>query len=608
MTKRSRRKKSRVLLNLPESPIKYRAQPDEPVERKPSVCDIRQEDLDRNIMIVLLVFGAYLSWRYFGHQIVPNSDFPAFVRVAKSLLALEMPTSFKRAPVLGLLQVSLSKFVTGQHPLLTAGWLLNAILYPLNIVLLYLVAKSFIPKAAAWFAVIAAINPWLLSMLVQPLVETTLVFFILLTFCLMMRRSKWCYLSAAVAAMVRYEGAALILATFVLDMLESKSSRQRLIALLYSALASIPLALWLLGTYISIKSADAGTSGHYLAQYGHGTVFVKFATLLGRVGFASLFWPTSQDMIGPMRVTVTVIAAAGALFGCAYGLYKKKWDVLAILLFLIPYMLIHSLKSGTRDRYCIPIASLVLLLAWFGIQAVLEITGGRFAVPLTFVIVAQVAISAFFVLWAIELADDVSKVSYLSLKSASVPWAGLFAVAAVFLLVVLTWQARFILNAMTLSALLCLMIFSNQFMLVPMMGDGQNNAEFKKLADWYIANAQPGEKLLTTLPSTVGIFAPKHLSSFVHTKRLKTESPDEFVQACYKKNITYVTWDSRLGLFPQDSYYKKWGLENISALARPRDVGPFVFIHTVSQSSRRFINIFRLADKQNAGEKNGATP
>lgn len=599
MTNRSKRKKGRILLDPPDSPIKYRARPGEPVNKKASICEIRQKNLELYIIIVLLVFGAYLSWLYFGHQIVPNSDFPAFVRVAKSLLALEMPGSFKRVPVLGLLQIGLSKLVTGQHPLLTAGWLLNAILYPLNIVLLYLVAKKFIPKAAAWFALIAAINPWLLSMLVQPIAETTLIFFILLTFYLMLRRSKWCYFFAAATTMVRYEGVALILAAFVLDMLKSKPNRQRLIALLCSVLASIPLAVWLLGTFISIKSADAGASDHYLTQYGHGTVFAKFANLLGQVGFAGLFWPTSQDMIEPLRTTVTVIAAGAALFGCAYGLYKKKWDLLALLLFLVPYVLIHSLKSGTRDRYCIPIASLALLLAWFGVRAVLKIISNRFTIPLTFVVVAQVVISAFFVLWTIELTGDISKIGYLSLKSASVPWAGLFAVVALFVLAVLTWQVRFILNAMTLSALLCLMIFSNQFMLVPIMGDGQTNAEFKKLANWYIANARPGEKLLTTLPSTVGIFAPKNLLNFVHTKWLETDTPEEFVQACYKRNITYVAWDSRLGFTPQNSYYKKWGLKNISALGKSRDVGPFEFIHRISQNNRRFINIFRLVDKQN---------
>jgi len=559
-------------------------------------------------MVVLLLFGSYISWLYFGHQVVPNSDFPAFGRVARSLLAFEMPASFKRAPVLGLLQIGLSKFVTGPHPMLTAGWLLNAILYPLSIVLLYLIAKRFIPKAAAWFAIIAAINPWLLSMLVQPIAETTLIFFILLTFYMILRRSKWCYFFAAVTTMVRYEGAALILAAFVMDMIESKSGRQRLIALVCSALASIPLTLWLLGTFVSVKSAGAGAAGHYLTQYGHGTVFMKFANLLGQVGFAGLFWPASQNMAGTLRLTITILASGLLLFGCAYGLYRKKWDILALLLFFVPYLLIHSLKSGTRDRYCIPIAWLVLLLAWFGVQAVFEIVNRRFKVPVTVITIAHLILSAFLALWAIELTGDVSKISHFSTKSASVPYAACFALMAIFVLGILAWRFRFLFAGLSLSVMLCLMIVSNQFTLVRIMGDGQNSAEFKKLADWYLANARPGEKLLTTLPSVVGIFAPEYQPNFVHTKWLKTDTPEEFVQACYNKNITFVAWDSRLGLATQDSYYKKWGLENMSTLARPRDVGPFKFVHQIRRDDRWFINIFRLVDEHNTGEQDKSTP
>ena len=155
------------------------------------------------VIAVLLLFGAYLSVLYFGHKVVPNSDFPDFVAVGKSLLAFDMPKSFKRAPILGILQVTLGKIVGGQHPNLTGGWLLNAIILPLNLVLLYLIAGKILPKAASWFALIATVNPWTIAMLVDPIVETTLVFFILLTILLMLKRSGWCYVFAALTCMVR---------------------------------------------------------------------------------------------------------------------------------------------------------------------------------------------------------------------------------------------------------------------------------------------------------------------------------------------------------------------------------------------------------------------
>ena len=154
----------------------------------------RQRYFEFFVVAAFLAFGAYHSILYFGHKIVPTSDFPAFVRVGHELLSFKAPSDFKRAPVLGLLQAPLSHLVGGQHPLLTAGWLLNAILHPLNGVLFWLVGRRIIGKSAAWIAVIAIINPWVLNMLRDPIVEITLLFFVLVTFYFIFRRSGWSYL------------------------------------------------------------------------------------------------------------------------------------------------------------------------------------------------------------------------------------------------------------------------------------------------------------------------------------------------------------------------------------------------------------------------------
>ncbi|MCK4828245.1 hypothetical protein KA005_71610, partial [bacterium] len=80
------------------------------------------------IIAVLFAFGIYNSVLYFGHQVVPNPDFNGFIRVGHELLSFQLPSDYKRVPVVGILQVSLSYLVGGKHPELTAGWLLNAIL------------------------------------------------------------------------------------------------------------------------------------------------------------------------------------------------------------------------------------------------------------------------------------------------------------------------------------------------------------------------------------------------------------------------------------------------------------------------------------------------
>ena len=158
---------------------------------EPLTTQAKEKNFELFIIALLLAFGIYHSVLFFGHKVVPNSDFPAFAQTGHELLSFKAPSSYKRAPVLGLLQASLSYLVGGQHPDLTAGWLLNAILHPLNAILLWLVGRKIIGKTAAWIAVIAVINPQVIYMLADPIVETTLLFFVLLTFYFIFKHSRW---------------------------------------------------------------------------------------------------------------------------------------------------------------------------------------------------------------------------------------------------------------------------------------------------------------------------------------------------------------------------------------------------------------------------------
>ena len=114
------------------------------------------------------------------------------------------------------------------------------------------------------------------------------------------------------------------------------------------------------------------------------------------------------------------------------------------------------------------------------------------------------------------------------------------------------------------------------------------------LSDWYVNNAVPGEKLAATLTNFIRFFAPKESKYFVSTGSIGGNDAAKFIQKCYKKDIRYVAWDSRIGLTPANSYYKKWGIAKIAMLARPQSTGPYEFITQLKHSDRRYINVFRL--------------
>lgn len=566
----------------------------------------REKYFEFFLIVVLLAFGIYQSVLYFGHKIVPNSDFPAIIRVGHKLLSFQIPEDFKQTPVVGILQVLLSCFVGGQHPELTAGWLLNAILHPLNLILFWLLGREIIGKSAIWFAVIAILNSWVIYMLIEPLKETSLLFFTLLTFYLIFKRSNWSYLLASITTMVRYEGAALIMAAFVMDMLYCKSRRERIRSFLYSALATIPLALWMLGTVLTWQE---GTS-HYLnvffkSAFSEGfaehaaerTGIVRHMQLLWLVGFRPLFMPypgAGDDFVQLLWKLSKLVAVVGFFFGSVYGLCKRRWKVLALLLFFVPYFLLHARYPYPIQRFHSTIFWIALLLCWFGLQSGWKLINGKGRIPKGMVLALQVLVAVILIIWLVSIVPYLPEAARFSPKSASLPYVAMSLVGLIFIGRILVYGPRHILRELAILAFVCLIIVSNQFALAGLVGDGQADMEFKLLADWYIANARPGEKMLTTLPHVVRLYAPKHKDSLLQVGDIKAENPSDFTKKCYGENITYVAWDSRLGLNPGNEYYKFWGLKNIVMLSQPRSIGPYEFITQIRANERRFIYIFRL--------------
>lgn len=576
-----------------------------------SVNQLEAEELERSerylelfLIGAFLTFGIYQSVLYFGHKVVPISDFPDIARVGHDLLSFRLPARFKQAPVVGILQALLSYFVGGQHPDLTAGWLLNAILHPLNMVLFYLVAKEIIGRAAIWFAVIAILNYWVIYMLTEPIMETTLLFFSLLTFYLIFKRSSWCYVAASITTMVRYEGAALILAAFVMDMIYRKSRRERIRALLYSAFASVPLTLWMLGT---ILTWEPGTS-HYLnvlftKKYSEAfaapvegrTGILLHMRLLWTVGFRPLLMPfpsAGDDFAGTLWKLSKTFAVVGFFFGSIYGLFKRRWEILALLIFFVPYFLLHAFYPYPLQRFHTNIFWIVLLMCLFGLQSSWKLIDKDGRMPKGLRVILQSIVAAMSIVWLIALIRYLPKISTVSPRSASVGYVAMILVGAIFSARVYIYRLRYFLREFSILAMLCLIIASNQYALVGLIGDGQQDAEFKLLADWFLANAKPGEKMGVYMASVVKIFAPKYAEYIVHLPQ--ADSPSGFVRACHKEGITYVVWATREGLRDDHTGYRQFGLDkNIAHLRKPESTEDYQFITQVGAKTG-YVNIFRL--------------
>jgi len=593
----------------------------------------RERYFELFMLIALLAFGIYQSVLYFGHKLVPISDFPAFFKIGQDLFSLRLPVSFKWGPVLGLLQVSLSHLVDGQHPGLTAGWLLNAILHPLNLILFWLVGKKILGQGEAphltrpafggtalWFAIIAIINPWVIYMLREPIVETTLLFFSLATFYFILKRSNLSYVFASITTMVRYEGAALIMAAFVMDMIHSENRRQRIHALSYSVLATVPLALWLLGTFLTWKPGTTHYFDVFTKEYAEGfaqpvkdrTGILLHLRLLWTVGFRPLLTPypgAGEAFIEMLLKLSKTVALAGFFFGSIYGLCKRRWEILVLLLFFVPYFLLHAFYPYPLTRYHSTIFWIALLICLFGLQSAWRLIDRNGRTPLALTLMLQLLVLVISTVWLVSLVRYLPKISAISPRSVWLPFVATALTGLIFAGRLYVYTPRYFLRELSILALVCLIIVSNQFALANLIGDGQQDKEFALLADWFVANARPGEKMGVYMAGTVRMFAPKVAEYIVGLP--KADSPEEFVKACYDQNITYVVWATREGLRDEHTAYRQAMLhKNIAHLATPKSTGPYQFVTQVG-SEREYVNIFRLrptSDGQGGSQTESSPP
>ena len=547
---------------------------------------------------ILVAFGTYQSIIFFGHQVVPSPDWLGFVDVGKKLLSFQLPTDYKRLPLLGILQILLSKFLPGRIPELLAGWLLNAALHPFTIVLLWLVGRNLIGRGAWFFAIIAILNPYVMAMLPTPIVETMFLFFTVLTFYFIFNRSRWSYLFATITSMLRYEGAMLILSALVIDLLAHKDKKDRFKAIGYAVLSSVPLGLWALGTFVNWGSQS---ETYYLKDIGTASggkiVWLEFIDLIWQGGFSGLFVPTpdmAADAATTMETLSKIFVGGSFLFGSIYGLYKRQWNILALLLFLVPYIFAHALHSVLDPRYCVPIYWIVFLICLYGLKSLWDIINSHGRIPAVIIMGLQLLLLVPIIVWLVTLLGYVGQTSPVSPHSISIPYVAMGIAVALFIVSRILYRTQYLWFDTVLCAILFLVVISNQFMLASVMKTGRQDAEFKSLADWYIANAKPNEKMVTTFSGTVAMFTGDPEDNFIHTSTLTGQNPDDFVRNCYEKGVTYVVWDSRMALDRDRRFYNSWHLDKISFLSQPRSIGPFEYITTIRENSYRYLYIFRL--------------
>jgi hypothetical protein len=403
--------------------------------------------------------------------------------------------------------------------------------------------------------------------------------------------------------MVRYEGAALIMAAFVADIIHRKDRRDVIRAFVYSGLASLPLAIWLILTFLTWHEGG----GHYfdiLFSKEYAKSFVKSVNetgillhiqLLWQVAFQPLFIPypgASAEFVDVLSKLGELTCIAGLVSGCIFSIIRRRWEILMLLLFFVPYFLLHAYYPYPLTRFHSTIFWIALLVAWFGLQSIGGFLAQKVRLPWQATLVLKIGVAIAAGLWCVDLIQSFGKAASMSPISASMPYVTMLVVGIIIASRSLVEHPIQISRHLCVASMLCLVIASNQFVLVRLVGDGKREIEFKQLGEWFAANGKPDEKLAVYQNDTQ-LFAGKNAPNVVGFP--KAASPEELVEKLRQQGITYVVWATREGYSRgQHTDYQQLGLnKTIAFLNKPQNVGPYKFVTQIG-SERGYVNVFRL--------------
>ena len=500
------------------------------------------------LTLVVLAFWASQYQPFF----LPNNDFPSFERTARSLAAFELPKSFQRMPVFPALMAVVAPALPEPHPYLHAALLLNIAFSLGTLWLLFVLASRTFGRGALLVPLLFATSTQFHAMGLQPLVEPSLGFFVVLAFVLFERRSGWQWVAAFAAALSRYEAAMLIPVLVLADVLEHRRFWRPALA---GALASSGLLLW------AGLGALHGSGGSTYLDMMKGMGFTAAPEFLER-SLKEPFRGYYRATLGPGLAVFAACVLVPLGFGIARGLRNFRRETLAMLGFAAACVLVIVVFGINKARYVYPTEWIWLFFFAAGVGHL----GASLATRLAATAPPAAAVAAMGLALGVFGVAGARWIPRLAAEEPSLPLAGDLAFAAICAGIAVLWGSTAFATRPPLAGRAAGLALAA--LLVPLVGGGLQGkrAEAYKVryasygsfvaAEWLGENLQPGERALTLGRSHV-----LHLTGFepnriVHFGSLGAERIEDLAPEMDERGIEYAiyTWRKPLQT-PSDGYY-----------------------------------------------------
>lgn len=325
--------------------------------------------------LVILTLGVWLL--QFEPFDLPNNDYASFEATARAFAAGELPARYQRMPIFPGLMAVVAPFCPGPHPYLSAALILNLLFSLALLVALYDLAERLLGRGALLVPALFAAGNQFHTMGLQPLVEPSLGFFVVLAFALCARRSRWQYAAAGAAALSRYEAAPLLGVLALINAIGDRDIRRHFAL---AAVAGLPFVAWLgLGAtqgsgaswYLDMmEDSDFSAAPHFLVTslkeplrgwLGSGALGWAIFTIAAGIpivlGAAASVRRHPRETAGILLIFVLATTTI-VVFGIDKGRYAYAYQWIPI--FFLAAGLLKLLGAGTLAR----IAQLPRMALW----------------------------------------------------------------------------------------------------------------------------------------------------------------------------------------------------------------------------------------------------
>jgi hypothetical protein len=316
-------------------------------------------------LALVLITTVYWAVQYHPF-LLPNNDYYSFELVAQSFGSFELPRSFKRLPAFPAFMAALAPLMPEPWPEMHAALVLNFAFGLGALVLLYLYSRRLFQPGAILPSILLATTVQFHAMALQPLVEPSLGFFVLLTFVLYQRRSLWQYAAAFGVGLGRAEAAVLVPILFLLNWREEGHFWRHAVL---GGLAASGILVWTgLGAVYG-----SGQSFYLELMQGMGwNPSPGFYRRNLRESFAFLYF---QNPV--LHASLILATAVPLALGVVGGLRRFRRDTVLMLAFYLVSTTVVVIFGVNKPRYAYPTFWIPLVFVSYGLIRMADLFAAR---------------------------------------------------------------------------------------------------------------------------------------------------------------------------------------------------------------------------------------